>query len=641
MSVSITSTAKPTGPNNNNSTTTSSKFELSAAERPEGTSALYVLVSNCTLEDMMRGMNIGIFHMNADPALIQKITESHQERNLVTVIMLYNDITVGYAHMLSRIIPRHELPEEHQQQDIPRSWAHLYKCKWMRVSAIPVDVFASLRIEDGNSMNLNNNNINSNNNNGAAVSVASERDIFQRPPVCILPHQSGVVICNMLDEAVAPHRRSANSYFPKSISRYATYDEYVEAMRDGGGEGGSTGGGGGAGLNPKGGKQSREAIAMMREAQQLLSKFHATRNERVWRPVDVKGFMPVLCRDNDGLTLMMYLLDTFSTSAPDLLDIVNEVKSHLPVLMRDPVGHQFCIRLLEKCKAHPSVMKQVATSLKAAVTDAATHTHASKVLTVALDVFPAPGREMIAQELSPSIEAVIQDIHGSHIVQKLLAVHPKAAMVVTRAVCRDITTYVQHVHGSYVLKALLDTLPAASPELKDIYHEVVANITSFILDNSANYIVQSLITHETLGRGFVSSLVAELMQGDTFLMMCTHKCGSNVAETLIRHASPQELTLIINHCFTADGGDNSGSKTPASTESSGAEGSKKPSSLMSIIVDDTFGNYVVQKMVDVANKEQLARLKEHFQTHCDGLTGRHSKHLVPVLEKKLKAMSRE
>jgi len=608
-----------------------SRFEPSYTERPNETNVTYLLISNNTLDDHSRSMISGLAHLSADESIIRRINEMYRTTELVIVVYMTGDITIGYAHMLSQVKAREQLPPEYAALDFPPTWRNLFKIKWIRISAFPVEILQDVKVDGGRSL------------------------LYRQPVMVLTLPDAAIALCNMMDDAVQAKRFSMGTC-PRSITKYASYDEYASAMRDT--IDGGTGRSGRVGVNTH----------TSREVQELIASFRATKDVKVWRPLDVQNYMVYLAKENDGFALLSHLMDTFSDSIPDLQTILTEVSPHFGALLRDGVGHKFCVRFIEVARPHRPLLKGIMDCLKGQVVEASMHSHGCKVLQAAMEAFPAPGLEAIFRELSTSMQMVLHDPNGSHVIQKLVSLYPTSRSGITKVVCGDFTHNVQHVHGSYVIKALLDALSPDSAELKLILSEVALHISSLVIDTSANYIIQTVLEKQVGGREFLASLLQEILKGTTFQTMCTDKCGSNVAEALLKKLYPQQVDEVIDCCVKEK--ETFSLPLPKAEEEGMVLENEEESPLLGLspiiptipvlavaekeevakrrktykgsrtilgeLVDDAFGNYVVQTLFEVCTSLQFKRIQDHFARHPEDLRGRHGKHLEKAMREREK-----
>ena len=98
------------------------------------------------------------------------------------------------------------------------------------------------------------------------------------------------------------------------------------------------------------------------------------------------------------------------------------------------------------------------------------------------------------------------------------------------------------------------------------------------------------------------------------LHLSQHKFASNVVEKCVQNASRQERAFLIEEVCTAN--------------------SDSPSSALHIMMKDQYANYVVQKMIDVAETSQrkilMHKIRPHFSTLRKYTYG---KHILAKVEK--------
>eukprot|EP00759_Apiculatamorpha_spiralis_P003204 PhF_6_TR11545/c0_g1_i1/m.18543 len=495
-------------------------YELNFTPRMQESNVMYVLISNCTLDDIAISINYGLGDLSADEAIVRRVSET-AKNDMVILIYMVADLTVGYAHMLSTVKPRDMLGPEYSHMRLPYYWEHIFRVKWIRISAFDADALASVVVDAHTGTTLS--------------------DRGSGLPVCVLPQESGVAICNMMDDAVNPKRSANSSHCPKSITKYNSHEEYVTATREMATKGGRNrkdhhGGGafpamgGGAGNHGSGGGISKPI-------QDILTRYTATKDVRVWTLEDVKGFAVGLSRTAEGASLLHTLIPKFF-AAIDI--ILPEIVSGWMIMMRDPQASTICEMLLKHFKGNNAKLKQIFESLKDNISEAATHPTAHKVLMTCIEIFPNNGRETILRELLRSIDIVVADLYGCCVVGLLLETYAKAIDPVATSLLSinhgDWSGLMQSMNGHVVLKHILQSC-TDSDVLDSLTEDVIQNLESYVLHPDASNAV-TLLVKGLSPPHFASRCVAVLTsKTSTFMTVASNRHGSAVLNSALETVS--------------------------------------------------------------------------------------------------------
>jgi pumilio RNA-binding family len=137
-----------------------------------------------------------------------------------------------------------------------------------------------------------------------------------------------------------------------------------------------------------------------------------------------------------------------------------------------------------------------------------------------------------------------------------------------------------HSYGCRVVQRLLEH--GSGEQKAPIMVEIMSSIADLIKDTFANYVVQHVVEHGTLAE---RSFIIEFVRADV-CQLSQHKFASNVVERCLQHGSVTEREVLIEILI----GDNCSS------------------SPLNDLVRDSFGNYVVQRILDVARPSQRERV---------------------------------
>lgn len=311
---------------------------------------------------------------------------------------------------------------------------------------------------------------------------------------------------------------------------------------------------------------------------------------------DFSGEMYSLCKDQHGCRFLQRQLDlgreaVLSGNIPsensNILTndiaatmIFNEIYLKIVELMIDPFGNYLIQKLFENVSTDQRIIL-----VKNASSDfirIALDPHGTRALQKLVECISTEEEsKLIIESLSPHIVSLSRDLNGNHVVQKCLQkLKPEENQFIFDTAslhCNEIAT---HRHGCCVLQRCLDHGNLA--QRKQLSFEVAGNATNLSLDPFGNYVVQYV-----LSRGDDESIKTILDHiKSNVISLSLHKFGSNVIEKSLRINKLTDSlvkVLLLNK------------------------------DRFSEMLNDAFGNYVLQTSLDVANPDDLSKLSLALQ----------------------------
>lgn len=182
--------------------------------------------------------------------------------------------------------------------------------------------------------------------------------------------------------------------------------------------------------------------------------------------------------------------------------------------------------------------------------------------------------EIIIQGISPHIITLSRDLNGNHVVQKILTKFtPIQNQFIIDIICENLLIISTNRHGCLVV---VQCLIIGSIEQKNQLNlKICQFFKNLAFDQYGNYIVQKLIDINELTNDLIIQYLLDLS---------IHKFGSNVIEKALRNSNLNNelINYLINN---------------------------KSSNDFNYLINDKYGNYVIQTTLDVANIEQFENLK--------------------------------
>lgn len=307
---------------------------------------------------------------------------------------------------------------------------------------------------------------------------------------------------------------------------------------------------------------------------------------------DFTGEIYSLCKDQHGCRFLQRQLDlgrevsegkiqsTTLTNDIAATMIFNEIYLKIVELMTDPFGNYLIQKLFENVSTDQRII--LVKNSAPEFIRIALNPHGTRALQKLVECITTEEEsKLIIDSLSSHIVSLSRDLNGNHVVQKCLQkLRPDENQFIfdtASAHCREIAT---HRHGCCVLQRCLDH--GNEKQRQQLSHEVAQNATKLSLDPFGNYVVQYV-----LSRGDEDSIEIILNHiKSNIVELSLHKFGSNVIEKSLRINKLTDTlieVLLLNKERFSD------------------------------LLNDAFGNYVLQTALDVANPTDLSKLSQSLQ----------------------------
>ena len=223
-----------------------------------------------------------------------------------------------------------------------------------------------------------------------------------------------------------------------------------------------------------------------------------------------------------------------------------------------------------------------------ALIGAALNTHGTRAVQKLVETLSTPEQVSLAvAALSPGVVILIKDLNGNHVVQRCLQrLAPDASQFIYDAAAAHCVEVATHRHGCCVLQRCIDH--AAEAQRKALVAEVAAQALVLAQDPFGNYVVQYVLN---LGLPWASALVMARL-GGAYAELSMQKFSSNVVEKCLKlgEGPLEECRAAIVRELTA---------SPA----------------LERLLQDPYGNYVVQSALSVTKGALHAELVERIRPH--------------------------
>lgn len=298
------------------------------------------------------------------------------------------------------------------------------------------------------------------------------------------------------------------------------------------------------------------------------------------------GHVRRLSRDQVGCRLLQQSLDEDGPEAATA--ILREGLFFLGDLMTDPFGNYLFQKILEKISEEELLL--LVESVSPRLVNAALNLHGTRSVqkVVEMSVTKMEAQMVVTRSLSSSAARLCIDSHGNHVIQRILQKFPpQYSNFIFDAVANSVGDVARHRHGCCVIQRCLDS--PSSPSRSNLIKRIVEKALDLMQDAFGNYVVQYVLD---VCSDEEASPICESVVGRVGLL-AIQKFSSNVMEKCLERSSEWVKELYLREISSQN----------------------KIRDLM----QDPFGNYVVQRAILVATHVQAVRLVEAMRPHLQGM----------------------
>jgi len=331
----------------------------------------------------------------------------------------------------------------------------------------------------------------------------------------------------------------------------------------------------------------------------LLEDF---RNNRLQNPQlrELVNHMVEFSQDQHGSRFIQQKLERCSVSDRQL--VFNEIIHHSYQLIVDVFGNYVIQKFLEFGTVEQKT--QIVMNIKSHVLQLSLQMYGCRVIQKALESLPYEQQLTIVGELSGNIIRCVKDQNGNHVIQKIIECLPKDRLdFIISAFNGQVMQLSTHPYGCRVIQRILEH--CNEPDTQLVLEEIHSNSDILTSDQYGNYVIQHILEN---GDQHDRARVLKSVKG-RIVQLSQHKFASNVIEKCVTSSTREERAAIISEvCQNSDN--------------------------LFGMMKDQYANYVVQKMLDVAEsnhkKIMIHKMKPHMNTLKRYTYG---KHIISKLEK--------
>ncbi|XP_032877410.1 pumilio homolog 2 isoform X5 [Amblyraja radiata] len=321
---------------------------------------------------------------------------------------------------------------------------------------------------------------------------------------------------------------------------------------------------------------------------------------------DLVGHIVEFSQDQHGSRFIQQKLERATPAERQM--VFSEILQAAYQLMTDVFGNYVIQKFFEFGSLDQKLA--LAQRIRGHVLPLALQMYGCRVIQKALESISADQQVIndMVKELDGHVLKCVKDQNGNHVVQKCIeCVQPQSLQFIIDAFKGQVFVLSTHPYGCRVIQRILEH--CTSEQTLPILEELHQHTEQLVQDQYGNYVIQHVLEH---GRPEDKSKIVAEIRGKV-LALSQHKFASNVVEKCVTHASRAERALLIDEiCCQNDG----------------------PHSALYTMMKDQYANYVVQKMIDVAEPAQRKIIMHKIRPHITTLRKyTYGKHILAKLEK--------
>lgn len=300
-----------------------------------------------------------------------------------------------------------------------------------------------------------------------------------------------------------------------------------------------------------------------------------------WTLDHIRGHIVEFCLDQHGSRFAQEQLDRANRQQIDW--VFEEIRPMARPLMQDVFGNYVVQKVFEY--GSDAQRLSLTEEIRGHVVALSLGTYGCRVIQKALDYLPNDVRLNLAMELKDTILELVQDQNANHVVQKLLSVvdNPADVNFVPDAFHGRVLTLGAHCYSCRVLQRIFERCEES--QARPLLDELCQNALTLVQSPFGNYGVQYVLelNDATSTQAIIRQFLGKVS------VLSVQKYSSNVIEKCIRVAEPALRRQLISELL-------------------------EDLVQLEKLLQDRFGNYVVQTALDSAEADQRSALIEAIRS---------------------------
>lgn len=292
-----------------------------------------------------------------------------------------------------------------------------------------------------------------------------------------------------------------------------------------------------------------------------------------------------LAKDQSGCRMLQKKIDDQEPGAKEA--IYSNILPHFVELMNNPFGNYLCQKSTEHCDKDQ--LRAIIETIKEDVVDICCNSHGTRAIQRIVECSKDQELiDMLIGILKDHVQTLVEDINGNHAIQKVLFTFkpPNNEFIFEKMIaqCQEIAC---HKHGCCVMQKWIDG--ADEDQKERLIDEIISHTQAFVRNPYGNYVVQYVLDLKDLD---INSKIGNQLLG-SLIELGLEKYSSNVIEKCLELTHKEVKNKMVKEMLTAD-------------------------SYLSFLKDQ-YGNYVIQKTLGVAEKDDLEILLAKIKPDMESL----------------------
>ena len=259
-------------------------------------------------------------------------------------------------------------------------------------------------------------------------------------------------------------------------------------------------------------------------------------------------------------------------------------------LINDPFGNYLLQKMFKPMSQEQ--IREIINILSPSIYEIGCNSHGTRVLQALIEKLSNKSlRDIFLNIITPYIIPLLKDLNGTHIVQKFAEHYPEYNPFINKIIIENSSILATHRHGCCVIQKYIEILDKES-KIK-LIDSLIFNCLILITDQFGNYVIQTILLMNNIDYG---NRIVEKMTNN-IVYYSKHKYSSNVVEKTFEHCNGVVKKNLINVIL-------------------------KKENLNDLILDE-HGNYIVQKVITISEKETKVYILNYINSISDKLKNVH------------------
>jgi len=348
---------------------------------------------------------------------------------------------------------------------------------------------------------------------------------------------------------------------------------------------------------------------------------------------DIAGCVVEFSKDQHGSRFIQQKLEHATYQDKDR--VFNEITSDIGsgntalFLMTDVFGNYVIQKLFEYGLDHH--VKGLLKVLKGNVLQLTLQTYGCRVVQKAIDVVDDEERYQLVLELNGNVLKCVQDQNGNHVIQKCIEkIQPSSNLqIIVDSFVNNVAQLATHAYGCRVIQRILEFCTEA--QCKVLMDEIMQAATKLVRDQYGNYVVQHVLEHS---KPKYKAQLTRQFKG-LYCSLSLHKFASNVIEKCFKNGGKKEKQEILDELLQVPSSStsNTAAESSSSNNNNNVINNSRNAPLMDMM-NDQFGNYVVQKIMEMAEGDMRTTLLSFVKQNANAIKKlSYGKHIMMCAEK--------